>query len=58
MQSYKVNSYLVERPDASWVPVRIHPSLEGEQQDMTIGEGEEGNKTSLHIVADIEVHHK
>jgi hypothetical protein len=53
-----VDPYLVERPDASWVPVGVHPMVEGEQQDMIVGEWEEGNKMSLHMVVDIDVHHK
>jgi hypothetical protein len=53
-----VNSYFVERPDTSWVLVRVHPLVEGEQCDMTVGEREEGNKMSLHMVMDIDVHHK
>jgi hypothetical protein len=53
-----VNWYLVERSDASWVSVRVHPLVEGEQHDMIVGEQEEGSKTSLHMVVDIDVHHK
>jgi hypothetical protein len=29
MWGFRVNSYLVERPDASWVPVGVHPMVEG-----------------------------
>jgi hypothetical protein len=53
-----VNPYLVERSDASWVSVRVHPLVDGEQQDMIVYEWEEGNKTFLHMVLDIDVHHK
>jgi hypothetical protein len=34
------------------------PNGGGEQQDMTIGEWEGGNKTSLHMVIDMDVPHK
>jgi hypothetical protein len=52
-----VNLYFVERTDTSWVPVRVHPLVEGGEQDITIGEWEDGNKMSLHMVVDIDVHH-
>jgi hypothetical protein len=29
MRGLRVNSYLVERPDASWVLVGVHPMVEG-----------------------------
>jgi hypothetical protein len=53
-----VDPYLVERLDASWVPVRDHPLVEDEKHDMNVGEWEEGNMTSLHMFVDIDVHHK
>ena len=53
-----VDPYLIERSDASRVPVGVPLMAERKQQDMTIGEWEEGNKMSLHMVADIDLHHK
>jgi hypothetical protein len=53
-----VDPYWIERPDASGVPVGVTPMDEREQQDMTVGEWEEGNKTFLHMIMDIDFHHK
>jgi hypothetical protein len=59
-----VDLYLIWRPDASGVPVGVPPTTKGEKHDMTVGEwrggggGGWGNKKSLHMVVDIEVHHK
>jgi hypothetical protein len=53
-----VNPNLVERLDASWVPVKVHLWVVGEQQDMVVVKGAKGNNMSLHTVADIEVHRK
>ena len=53
-----MDPYLVQRPNSSWVLMGVHPLVEGEQQDMTVGEWEEGNKTSLLMVVDIDVPHK
>jgi hypothetical protein len=58
MWGLRVNSYLVKRPDASWVPVGVPPTDERELQDIIVGEWGEGNKTSLHIVGDINFYHK
>jgi hypothetical protein len=55
---FGVDPYLIERLDVSWVPVGVPPTMEGEQWDMTIGEWEEGNKMSLHMVEGIDLHHK
>jgi hypothetical protein len=53
-----VDPYLIERPDASGVQVGFPPMTKGEQQDMIGGEWEKGNKTSLHMVEDTDLHHK
>jgi len=52
-----VDLYWIERLDTEWVPVGMPPMTEGEQQDMTVGKGEEGNKMDLHISVDIGVYH-
>jgi hypothetical protein len=31
MRGLGLNSYMVEKPDASWVPVGVHPMVEGKQ---------------------------
>jgi hypothetical protein len=53
-----VDPHLIERPNASGVPVGVPQMAEGEQQDMTIGEWGEGNNMSLHMVLDTNFHHK
>jgi hypothetical protein len=53
-----VDPYLIERPDASGVRVGFPPTTKGEQQDMIGGEWEKGNKTSLYMVEDTDLHHK
>ena len=50
--------YLIEIPETLGVSVGVPPTSEGEQEDMIVGEWEEGNKTSLHMVEDIYLHHK
>jgi hypothetical protein len=50
--------YWIERPDASGVPVGVNPTTEREKQDINVGDWEEGNKTSLHMVANIDLYHK
>ena len=58
MWGLRVNLCWFKKPDASWVSVGVPPMAKRDQQDMTVGEWEEGNKMSLHMVVDIEVHHK
>jgi hypothetical protein len=49
--------YLIEESGASRVLVGVPPTTEGEQNDMNVGDWEEGNKASLHMVEDTEFHH-
>jgi hypothetical protein len=53
-----VDPYWIEIPDASRVPVGVPPMAEREKQEMTVSVWEEINKTSLHMVVDIDLHHK
>jgi hypothetical protein len=38
------------------VPTKVHSWVEGEQHDMDVGKGEEGNKMALHISTNIGVY--
>jgi hypothetical protein len=58
MKGLMVNLYLVERLDASWVPVGVPPMVELYKHDITFGDGEEGNKMLLHTNVDIGFPHK
>jgi hypothetical protein len=58
MWGSRVDPYLSERPDAFGVLVGVPPKTNGEQHDMIVGKWGEGNKTSLHMVVDIDFHHK
>jgi hypothetical protein len=53
-----VDPYLIERLDSSGVSVGVPPTMEGEQQDMIVGEWGEGNKTYPHMVEDINLYHR
>jgi hypothetical protein len=52
-----VDPHLIKGPDASWVSVGVPLMVEGEQHGMIVGEVEEGNRMSLHMVEDIDFHH-